>query len=488
MATRALLTKLSSLPLLPTSSRAFSRRFPSASAVLRLRPLLASVDRLALLNQPKVTHVRCMSTHQSTSSMRDSNPNFGNRPPKDTILLDGCDFEHWLVVVDPPPGDPSNPDTTRDEIIDNYIKTLAKVVGSEEEARMKIYSVSTRHYFAFGALVSEEDSYKIKELPGVRWVLPDSYLDVKNKDYGGEPFINGEAVPYDPKYHEEWVRNNARANERSRRNDRPRNFDRSRSFERRREQQNFQSRPPPGNFHAPGGVGPNVPPPPSNFNGSPAGPGPNAPPPPGFNSSPGTGHNMPPSPSSFNNNGGPDMPPPPLNFNSNGPNMPPSSSSFNSNAGPNMPPPNFNYNNQPPPPPPPMGNAEHGAYRNQYGGAPGMNQNRQMPPNPRSYEGRPPYQRGPGTPPGYPGAGPNPNQGNFYQGGNPNMNPGPGAYQGRGPTYQGGNNSPPPYQGGGNFQGGYGGSNSNYQQGGANAYGDSGSQGYQGRDVPGRDF
>ncbi|KAH1120821.1 hypothetical protein J1N35_003981 [Gossypium stocksii] len=64
----------------------------------------------------------------------------------------------------------------------------------EDEARMKIYSVSTRHYYAFGALVFEEVSYKIKELPGVRWVLPDSYLDVKNKDYGGEPFINGQAV------------------------------------------------------------------------------------------------------------------------------------------------------------------------------------------------------------------------------------------------------------------------------------------------------
>lgn len=24
------------------------------------------------------------------------------------------------------------------------------------------------------------------ELPGVLWVLPDSYLDVPNKDYGGE--------------------------------------------------------------------------------------------------------------------------------------------------------------------------------------------------------------------------------------------------------------------------------------------------------------
>jgi len=33
---------------------------------------------------------------------------------------------------------------------------------SEEEARQKIYSVSTRHYFAFGALVPEELSYKLK--------------------------------------------------------------------------------------------------------------------------------------------------------------------------------------------------------------------------------------------------------------------------------------------------------------------------------------
>ncbi|XP_054787134.1 multiple organellar RNA editing factor 8, chloroplastic/mitochondrial-like isoform X2 [Prosopis cineraria] len=154
--------------------------------------------------------------------------------------------------MEKPEGDP-----TRDEIIDKYIKTLAQVVGCEEEARMKIYSVSTRHYYAFGALVSEELSYKLKELSRVRWVLPDSYLDVKNKDYGGEPFINGQAVPYDPKYHEEWVRNNARANERNRRNHRPRNADRSRNFGRRENivNRDTQGRPPMLNA----GPGPNYP-------------------------------------------------------------------------------------------------------------------------------------------------------------------------------------------------------------------------------------
>ncbi|XP_057548428.1 uncharacterized protein LOC130826848 isoform X1 [Amaranthus tricolor] len=122
--------------------------------------------------------------------------------PKDTVMLEGCDMEHWLVVVDTP-----DQQLTRDEIIDGYVETLAKVIGSKEEARMKLYSVSTRHYFAFGALIPEELTDKLREQPNVQWVLPDSYMDVKNKMYAGEPVINGQPVPYDPKYHEVWVHN-----------------------------------------------------------------------------------------------------------------------------------------------------------------------------------------------------------------------------------------------------------------------------------------
>lgn len=80
-------------------------------------------------------------------------------------------------------------------MVNSYVKTLAAVVGSEEEAKKKIYSVSTTTYTGFGALISEELSYKVKELPGVLWVLPDSYLDVPNKDYGGDLFIDGKVIP-----------------------------------------------------------------------------------------------------------------------------------------------------------------------------------------------------------------------------------------------------------------------------------------------------
>ncbi|KAG5542133.1 hypothetical protein RHGRI_021857 [Rhododendron griersonianum] len=155
----------------------------------------------------------------------------------------GCDFRHWLVVMHGPVGD-----LTRDEIIDSFIKTLAKVLGRfefssfflslvyslsiqsfhhtmsqlmkvvlettplhpyfEEKARMSMYSVSTRHYYAFGAKVEESVAIAMKELPGVRWVIPDAYVDVENELYGDEPFINGQAVPYDPKYHKQWTSTN----------------------------------------------------------------------------------------------------------------------------------------------------------------------------------------------------------------------------------------------------------------------------------------
>ncbi|KAF8110450.1 hypothetical protein N665_0083s0017 [Sinapis alba] len=367
---------------------------PASSLLSRSRPLVAafsSVFRGGLVS------VKGLSSQATSSSLNDPNPNWSNRPPKETILLDGCDFEHWLVVVDPPEGDP-----TRDEIIDSYIKTLAQIVGSEEEARMKIYSVSTRCYFAFGALVSEDLSHKLKEIPKVRWVLPDSYLDVRNKDYGGEPFIDGKAVPYDPKYHEEWVRNNARANERNRRNDRPKNFDRSRNFERRRE--NMAGGPPPQRPPMGG-------PPPPHMGGS-------APPPPPM----GQNYGGPPPP-----NMGGQRPPP----NYGGP-PPPSN-----NMGGQRPP--ANYGGPPPPP--------------NYGGPPPPNYGGGVPPQ-NSMGGAPPPNYGGAPPPNYGGAPPQNNMGGGTQNagwsGNNNYQQQNGGMQQ--PQYQ--NNYPPNRDGSGNpYQG-----------------------------------
>jgi hypothetical protein len=141
-------------------------------------------------------------------------------------LFPGCDYEHWLVVMDAP-GDGK---ATKQEMLDCYVKTLATVLGSEEEAIKSIYNVSTERYYGFGCQISEETSYKVKELPGVCFVLPDSYVDPTNKDYGGELFVNGKVVQRPP----ERQRLIDAATQRS--NDRPRYSDRSR-YARRRENQ-----------------------------------------------------------------------------------------------------------------------------------------------------------------------------------------------------------------------------------------------------------
>ncbi|OVA02614.1 hypothetical protein BVC80_9091g122 [Macleaya cordata] len=178
--------------------RSFST-FRSLSSPLRYRFSLSILDKQ---NQPQlIPESRRIPTRFKTSGsgyspLNDPSPNWSNRPPKETILLDGCDYEHWLIVME----FPNDPKPSEDEMVAAYVKTLANVVGSEEEAKKKIYSVCTSTYTGFGALITEELSYKVKGLPGVLWVLPDSYLDVPNKDYGGDLFVDGKVI-HRPQFH-----------------------------------------------------------------------------------------------------------------------------------------------------------------------------------------------------------------------------------------------------------------------------------------------
>lgn len=151
----------------------------------------------------RLSPVRCFTCNAKSPPFVPLSPDLPHIPaPGVNLVSFGCDYKHWLIVMDYP-----YEGMSREDIIDHYVKTLTSVVASEEEARKMIYSVSTRCYYAFGALMSRELSDKMRELKYVRSVLADSYLDVDNKDYGGEPFVNGKAVPYDPKYHERWMRN-----------------------------------------------------------------------------------------------------------------------------------------------------------------------------------------------------------------------------------------------------------------------------------------
>ncbi|CAH8353298.1 unnamed protein product [Eruca vesicaria subsp. sativa] len=184
---RRKLTTVLNKTLSSTSHSSFSTLSPRSRFAVSLLDKVSS-NRNGL--GPCYITTRPKTSGSGYSPLNDPSPNWSNRPPKETILLDGCDYEHWLIVMEF-----TDPKPTEDEMINAYVKTLTSVVGSEEEAKKKIYSVCTSTYTGFGALISEELSCKLKGLPGVLWVLPDSYLDVPNKDYGGDLYIEGKVIP-----------------------------------------------------------------------------------------------------------------------------------------------------------------------------------------------------------------------------------------------------------------------------------------------------
>ncbi|XP_078429319.1 multiple organellar RNA editing factor 2, chloroplastic-like [Wolffia australiana] len=234
-------------PRFPTNL-VLSRRFYFAASPFGARPLAAVIwpqsssptsplslaaRALAVPGASRLNQLRCRvnrsgdSGYSPLNSGSGSGSGYSDRPPTEMApLFPGCDYEHWLIVMDKPGGEGA----TKQQMIDCYIQTLAKVVGSEEEAKKKIYNVSCERYFGFGCEIDEETSNKLEGLPGVLFVLPDSYVDPENKDYGAELFVNGEIVQRSPERQRRVEPVPQRAQDRPRYNDRTR-------YVRRRENQ-----------------------------------------------------------------------------------------------------------------------------------------------------------------------------------------------------------------------------------------------------------
>ncbi|KAJ4726183.1 Multiple organellar RNA editing factor 9, chloroplastic [Melia azedarach] len=159
---------------------------PRPQLTLGLRVSSPSIRLPSRFRSRSILTVKAGPTDSEYSSKRSS-----SNEPRETIMLPGCDYNHWLIVME----FPKDPAPTREQMIETYLNTLATVLGSMEEAKKNMYAFSTTTYTGFQCTVSEETSEKFKGLPGVLWVLPDSYIDVKNKDYGGDKYVNGEIIP-----------------------------------------------------------------------------------------------------------------------------------------------------------------------------------------------------------------------------------------------------------------------------------------------------
>ncbi|XP_022763301.1 multiple organellar RNA editing factor 1, mitochondrial-like [Durio zibethinus] len=119
----------------------------------------------------------------------------GDEITEDTVLFEGCDYNHWLIVVDFPKDNKPSPE----EMVRTYENICAQGLGiSVEEAKKRIYACSTTTYEGFQVLMSEEESEKFNDIPGVIFVLPDSYIDPVKKEYGGDKYENGVITPRPP--------------------------------------------------------------------------------------------------------------------------------------------------------------------------------------------------------------------------------------------------------------------------------------------------
>ena len=88
---------------------------------------LTSPLRFNSLSRPRLTSrfaalrpVRAAVSDGDYSSKRSS-----SNEPRETIMLPGCDYNHWLIVME----FPKDPAPTREQMIDTYLNTLATVLG-----------------------------------------------------------------------------------------------------------------------------------------------------------------------------------------------------------------------------------------------------------------------------------------------------------------------------------------------------------------------
>lgn len=120
--------------LLSCSSSSFICRPPPIPNLLAGRRHPAPISHALRLVVPAancLTSVRCQvnrsdNAYSPLSTSGTGTTNFSDRPPTEMApLFPGCDYEHWLIVMDKPGGDGA----TKLQMIDCYVQTLAKILG-----------------------------------------------------------------------------------------------------------------------------------------------------------------------------------------------------------------------------------------------------------------------------------------------------------------------------------------------------------------------
>ncbi|KAL6989385.1 RNA recognition motif, partial [Sarracenia purpurea var. burkii] len=119
------------------------------------------------------------SISSPSSSTKTSAASTSSPPSTSSASSSVTDNRHWMVVMEAPP----RGFNSRTEIVDYYVETLQRVLGSEKDAQMCLYDASWDTHFGFCCDIDEETSRELGRLPGVLSVRPDPDFISAEKDY-----------------------------------------------------------------------------------------------------------------------------------------------------------------------------------------------------------------------------------------------------------------------------------------------------------------
>ncbi|PIA58987.1 hypothetical protein AQUCO_00400090v1 [Aquilegia coerulea] len=126
-------------------------------------------NRIKLPNFNNIFSCKIISSVSSTTSDSHISSSFSSTRFSD----------HWIVIMKKP----QDGIESKSEIIDYYVKTLAKVLGSEKEAQMCIYNVSWQTHFGFCCDIDVATRRELVRLPEILSIRPDPDVDSLEKNY-----------------------------------------------------------------------------------------------------------------------------------------------------------------------------------------------------------------------------------------------------------------------------------------------------------------
>ncbi|KAF5203193.1 hypothetical protein FRX31_007216 [Thalictrum thalictroides] len=93
------------------------------------------------------------------------------------------DLGRWLVKCGPPGYDRDTTHYQQKELYDIYLKTVTAVVGSEKEAKERIYLISDNTRApGFGIYADKKLADKLKDVDGVLRLTPDYFEEARDSD------------------------------------------------------------------------------------------------------------------------------------------------------------------------------------------------------------------------------------------------------------------------------------------------------------------